>query len=79
MNYYQIHLPIHLSSVEILICKGLFWSKTSQPGSNVQYHLSIRSSPEIRIPNELYSLKDEQEYLLFKSFELSFPMTPLLL
>ena len=34
MNYCELYLPISLLLVEILVWKGLFLSKTSQPGSN---------------------------------------------
>ena len=53
--------------VEILICKGLFLSKTSKQGSNAYYIYSITSSSRLIRPIKLWYLKVELEWLLMKS------------
>ena len=52
MKFCELYLPFLLLLVEILICKGLFTSKTLQLGANTHVKLSIFSSLKLLIPRD---------------------------
>ena len=68
MNYCD-NFPFPHLLVEMLICKGLFLSKTSKHGSNRYSQLSIVSYPIFFISRKTYSLEVEIEWSLMKSCE----------
>ena len=68
MNSCEFYLPIPILLVEIVIFKESGF-KTSQPGSNAQYHLSIKNSRKMLLPSKTCSLKDKHECLLMISCE----------
>ena len=62
--------------MEILICKGLYFSKTAKHGSNAYCQFSMISSPEPLIPRELWYLEVELEWLSMKlSLKIPFPLS----
>ena len=52
MKSCDFYSPIHIVSVDNLIWKGLFLSKTSKSGSSTHYQLSLITATKMILPRE---------------------------